>query len=138
MLGNRDETLRYFGLNGGILVSIKCLDEGVDIPSTTHALILASSQNPREFIQRRGRILRNSPGKLFAHLYDAITVPIIEEDEDIKALSIITGELARAIQFGEGAENPACVTDLKNIAVDFHIDYKKLKDEGIEEEDEDE
>ena len=61
-----------------------------------------------------------------------------EEDEDTKALSIITGELARAIQFGEGAENPACVTDLKNIAVDFHIDYKKLKDEGIEEEDEDE
>ena len=138
MLGSRDETLRYFGLNGGVLVSIKCLDEGVDIPSTTHALILASSQNPREFIQRRGRILRNSPGKLFAHLYDAITVPIIEEDEDTKALSIITGELARAIQFGEGAENPACVTDLKNIAVDFHIDYKKLNDEGIEEEDEDE
>ena len=138
MVGDRDETLRYFELNGGILVSIKCLDEGVDIPSTTHALILASSQNPREFIQRRGRILRNSPGKLFAHLYDAITVPIIEEDEDTKALSIITGELARAIQFGEGAENPACVTDLKNIAVDFHIDYRTLNDEGIEEEDEDE
>lgn len=138
MVGSRDETLRYFGLNGGVLVSIKCLDEGVDIPSTTHALILASSQNPREFIQRRGRILRNSPGKLFAHLYDAITVPIIEEDEDTKALSIISGELARAIQFGEGAENPACVTDLKNIAVDFHIDYRTLNDEGIEEEDEDE
>lgn len=138
MMGSRDETLRYFGLNGGVLVSIKCLDEGVDIPSTTHALILASSQNPREFIQRRGRILRNSQGKLFAHLYDAITVPIIEEDEDTKALSIITGELARAIQFGEGAENPACVTDLKNIAIDFHIDYRTLNDKGIEEEDEDE
>ena len=38
--------------------------------------------------------------------------------------------IARAIQFGEGAENPACVTDLKNIAVDFHIDYKKHKDEA--------
>ena len=60
------------------------------------------------------------------------------KSSDAKALSIITGELARAIQFGEGAENPACVTDLKNIAVDFHIDYRTLNDEGIEEEDEDE
>lgn len=86
-------------------------------------MILASSQNPREFIQRRGRILRNSPGKHFAHLYDAITVPVVEDNESDKALSIITAELSRAIQFGEGAENPACVTDLKNIAIDFHIDF---------------
>ena len=136
MVGDRDTTLDYFEENGGVLVSIKCLDEGVDIPSTTHALILASSQNPREFIQRRGRILRNSPGKLFAHLYDAITVPVVEDDESDKALSIITAELSRAIQFGEGAENPACVTDLKNIAIDFHIDFNTIKDGGIEDDDE--
>lgn len=135
MEGDRDETLRYFSKNGGILVSIKCLDEGVDIPSTTHALILASSQNPREFIQRRGRILRNSPGKLFAHLYDAITVPVVETEETPKSMSIIIGELSRAIAFGLGAENPACVTDLKNIAVDYQIDYNSLQNAGIEEED---
>ncbi|MCI1857474.1 MAG: DEAD/DEAH box helicase family protein [Sporolactobacillus sp.] len=135
MAGDRDETLRYFSKNGGVLVSIKCLDEGVDIPSTTHALILASSQNPREFIQRRGRILRNSPGKLFAHLYDAITVPVIEDEETPKSMSIIMGELSRAIHFGMGAENPACITDLKNIAVDFQIDYNNLQNTGIEEED---
>ena len=132
MDGDRGETLRYFERNGGVLVSIKCLDEGVDIPSTTHALILASSQNPREFIQRRGRILRKAEGKIFAHLYDAIAVPSITEDEDTKALSIIVGELSRAIQFGHWAENPACVTDLKNIAIDFQIDYDKLQDEGME------
>lgn len=137
MDGDRDETLRYFTRNGGILVSIKCLDEGVDIPSTTHALILASSQNPREFIQRRGRILRNSPNKLFAHLYDAITIPVIEEDETLKSLSIITGELSRAIKFGMGAENPACIADLKNIAVDFQIDYNNLQNTGMENEDND-
>lgn len=135
MEGDRDETLRYFSKNGGVLVSIKCLDEGVDIPSTTHALILASSQNPREFIQRRGRILRKAPGKLFAHLYDAITVPVVEDDETSKTMSIIIGELSRAIQFGLGAENPACVTDLKNIAVDFQIDYKSLQDIGMEDDD---
>ena len=137
MEGDRDETLRYFSKNGGILVSIKCLDEGVDIPSVTHALILASSQNPREFIQRRGRILRNSPGKLFAHLYDAITVPVIETKETPKSMSIIIGELSRAIQFGLGAENPACVTDLKNIAVDYQIDYQNLQNTGMEEDDND-
>ena len=135
MEGDRDETLRYFAKNGGVLVSIKCLDEGVDIPSTTHALILASSQNPREFIQRRGRILRNSPGKLFAHLYDAITVPVVETEETPKSMSIIIGELSRAIEFGLGAENPACVTDLKNIAVDYQIDYNSLQNAGIEEDD---
>lgn len=136
MEGDRDTTLEYFSQNGGVLVSIKCLDEGVDIPSTTDALILASSQNPREFIQRRGRILRNSAGKLFAHLYDAITVPAVSDDENEKSLSIIAAELSRAIQFGASAENPACVTDLKNIAVDYQIEYNTIKDGGIEDDDE--
>jgi superfamily II DNA or RNA helicase len=136
MEGDRDTTLEYFSQNGGVLVSIKCLDEGVDIPSTTDALVLASSQNPREFIQRRGRILRNSSGKLFAHLYDAITVPVVAEDENEKGLSIIAAELSRAIEFGESAENPACVTDLKNIAIDYQIEYDTIKDGGIEEDDE--
>lgn len=136
MEGDREMTLSYFQDNGGVLVSIKCLDEGVDIPSTTHALILASSQNPREFIQRRGRILRKSPGKHFAHLYDAITMPVITEDENEKSLSIISAELSRAIQFGAGAENPACITDLKNIAVDFQIDFDSLEQGGIEDDDE--
>lgn len=136
MKGDRDTTLAYFAANGGVLVSIKCLDEGVDIPATTHALILASSQNPREFIQRRGRILRCSPGKHFAHLYDAVAIPIVEDSEDDKSLSIITAELSRAIQFGEGAENPACVTDLKNIAIDFNIDFNTLNNGGFEDDDE--
>lgn len=138
MPGSREETLRYFSLNGGVLVSIKCLDEGVDIPSTTHALILASSQNPREFIQRRGRILRNSPGKVYARLYDAIAVPNVEEGEDVKSLSIIAGELSRAIQFGEGAVNPICVAKLKNIAIDYHIDFNELYENGLEEDEDNE
>ena len=137
MEGDRDTTLEYFSQNGGVLVSIKCLDEGVDIPSTTHALVLASSQNPREFIQRRGRILRKADGKLFAHLYDAITVPVIVEADDTeRGLSIISAELARAIEFGKGAENPACVTDLKNIALDYQIEYDTIKDGGIEDDEE--
>ena len=139
MAGDRAMTLKYFETNGGVLVSIKCLDEGVDIPSTTHALILASSQNPREFIQRRGRILRKSPstGKHFAHLYDAITIPQTAINEDDRSLSIITAELARAIQFGQGAKNKSCVADLKNIAVDFGIEYSDIDIGGVEDDDND-
>ena len=136
MAGDRDMTISYFEDNGGVLVSIKCLDEGVDIPSTTHALILASSQNPREFIQRRGRILRRAKGKHFAELYDAITMPVLDECEDVKSLSIITAELSRAIQFGISAENYSGVTDLKNIAAEFQIDFNTLRNGGLEDDDE--
>lgn len=134
MAGDRKQTLEYFSINGGILVSIRCLDEGVDIPETTHALILASSKNPREFIQRRGRILRRSDGKHFAYLFDTVVMPHKAHDASDKSVSIIEAELARAIQFGEWAENPACITDLKLISIDYGIDTLSGKG-GYEEDD---
>lgn len=59
------------------LVAIRCLDEGVDVPSTRTAFILSSSTNPRQFIQRRGRVLRRSPqtGKTRAEIYDFFVLP---------------------------------------------------------------
>jgi len=54
------------------LIAIRCLDEGVDIPAIRNAIILASSSNPRQFIQRRGRVLRPHPGKERATLFDMI------------------------------------------------------------------
>lgn len=57
------------------LVAMKCLDEGVDVPNTRTAFFLASSSNPREFIQRRGRILRKAPGKEFSIIHDLLAVP---------------------------------------------------------------
>lgn len=57
------------------LVAMKCLDEGVDVPSTKTAYIMASSSNPREFIQRRGRVLRKSKGKEYSVIHDMIAVP---------------------------------------------------------------
>ena len=72
----RQELLKMFA-SGHLqaLVAMKCLDEGVDVPSTRTAYILASSSNPKEFIQRRGRILRQSPGKEHAEIHDLIAVP---------------------------------------------------------------
>lgn len=59
-----------------VLVAIKCLDEGVNIPCIKKAFILASSTNPREYIQRRGRVLRKYEGKKYSYIYDFITLPI--------------------------------------------------------------
>ena len=75
----RQELLKMF-ISGHLqaLVAMRCLDEGVDVPSTRTAYILASSSNPKEFIQRRGRILRKSLGKERAEIHDLIAVPPID------------------------------------------------------------
>jgi len=135
MEGDRETTLDYFNDCGGVVVSIKCLDEGVDIPSTTHAIILASSQNPREFIQRRGRILRKYSGKHYSWLYDAIVVPdFSDKSDETKRNDMVITELARSIQFGEWSKDPACITQLKIIALQHDIDYSILTNSGNENE----
>lgn len=143
MEGDKEQTLCLFETNGGIVVSIRCLDEGVDIPSVTHALILASSKNPREYIQRRGRVLRRAEGKSVAHIFDLIVLPAAaegegrEEGEDKDPrISIVGGEIARALEFGRSALNPAAITDLERIALRFSRDYKSLLEAGYEDEDE--
>jgi len=92
------------------LVAMKCLDEGVDVPSTRTAFILASSSNPREFIQRRGRILRKAPGKEFSIIYDLITVPSSALSSQDSATfssetSIVRRELQRFKEFAAPALN---------------------------------
>ena len=80
------------------LVAIKCLDEGINIPQIERAVILASSTNPREFIQRRGRILRTFPGKKFSEIYDFIVYETTYE-------SLIKKELERLYEFARIAIN---------------------------------
>ena len=139
MEGDRAETLQWLDQRGGVVVAIKCLDEGVDIPSVTHALILASSRNPREFIQRRGRVLRTAPGKALAYIHDTIVLPPNRFIEVAAAWedSITLGELARAVEFAEHADNPSAATDLQSIAVDIGIDWRNLLKAGTEHEEED-
>ena len=102
---------RFASRNLQGLVAMKCLDEGVDVPGTQSAYILASSSNPREFIQRRGRILRNAPGKAAAKIYDLIAVPSLNT-EVIKASplfeterKILRRELRRFHEFSRTAKN---------------------------------
>ena len=137
MEGDKEQTVRLFEANGGIVVSIRCLDEGVDIPSVTHALILASSKNPREYVQRRGRVLRRFQGKSVANIHDVLVLPSISEEESAeedRRVNIVAGEIARSLEFGRSAMNPAAITDLERIALKFTNDYKALLGEGYEDE----
>ncbi|MED1872048.1 DEAD/DEAH box helicase family protein [Brevibacillus borstelensis] len=100
------------GENLQALIAIKCLDEGVNIPKIKVAFILASTTNPKEYIQRRGRVLRLAKGKDYAEIYDFITiprpldeVPSLTVEEIKKDLSLIKNELNRAEEFARIAMN---------------------------------
>ncbi len=107
-LSDREKLLKQFDAGDiQVLVAIKCLDEGVDVPSTRAAFILASSTNPREFVQRRGRILRISDGKDRAVIYDFIVVPPFERlalrhPSDV---AILKREMPRFVEFASSATN---------------------------------
>ncbi len=86
-----------------VLTAMKVLDEGVDLPHTDTAFLLASSTVEREWVQRRGRILRQTPGKDMARLHDFIVVP--PDLESPAAKSLLRSELRRASAFAELAMN---------------------------------
>ncbi|MEK8090160.1 DEAD/DEAH box helicase family protein [Thermithiobacillus plumbiphilus] len=132
MEGDKDATLAHFKTFGGIMVSIKCLDEGVDIPAVDHALILASSQNPRQFIQRRGRVLRKAKWKNLAVIHDAVVVPVSLGDEPEQA-SLLKSEFIRAIEFAQSAINADAAVELRHIAATLGFDPDAPDDTGIEE-----
>lgn len=104
---DRDNILENFRL--GIIdamVAIRCLDEGIDVPACSTAYILASSRDPRQFVQRRGRILRRSPGKEQALIHDFIVVlPEGYEGSSEYAKRLIKSELGRVAEFSSLSEN---------------------------------
>lgn len=132
----RKRNMDAFVENPCIMLSIKCLDEGIDIPSVSHALILASSKNPREFVQRRGRILRQYPGKDCAYLHDLIVVPYDTNNRETES-SMLKSELARAILFGKGAKNPNCIARLMDIATEYDINVEQVSEDGYDDEQDD-
>jgi superfamily II DNA or RNA helicase len=105
---NREEIIDFFE-SGFVdtLFSMKCLDEGVDIPRAQIAVFCSSTGNPRQFIQRRGRVLRKHPKKDIAYIYDLIVIPCSSsEDENIKLeQKLIRDEMIRVIYFSSLSEN---------------------------------
>jgi len=89
------------------LVAMKCLDEGVDVPATKRAILMSNSGNPKQFIQRRGRVLRKAEGKEKSIIYDMFVVPTMNPGDDIPAAekTILERELDRFEEFAENAMN---------------------------------
>ncbi|MBL3529626.1 MAG: hypothetical protein JMN27_18235 [gamma proteobacterium endosymbiont of Lamellibrachia anaximandri] len=81
------------------LVSMRVLDEGIDIPQCKRAFILASSKNSRQFVQRRGRILRRSDGKEFADIYDFVVLPNSSIGHNDVFRKLVFKELTRVMDF---------------------------------------
>lgn len=121
-------------LNGDelqVITAIKCLDEGVNIPAIKTAFILASSSNPKEYIQRRGRVLRKAKGKKFAEIYDFVTLPrpLTEVDqcdagERKTELSLVRRELDRMMDFAKTAKNPQYTDEIRELLLSAYGAYK--------------
>lgn len=123
------------------LIAIKCLDEGVNIPKIKTAFILASTTNPKEYIQRRGRVLRKAKGKEFAIIYDFVTiprpidvVPNLTEYELSKDRSLVIKEITRIKEFKTEAMNPIDSDNLIDELMDVYslYDYKPEDEFNVE------
>lgn len=110
------------------IVAIKCLDEGVNIPGIKTAFILASTTNPKEYIQRRGRVLRIASNKEYAEIYDFITLPrdlreakILSKGKLEYDISLLTKEITRMKEFSSlSRNNLSC----KKLIMDINEAYK--------------
>lgn len=92
-----------------VLTSMKCLDEGVDVPRSELAIFCASTGNPRQFIQRRGRVLRTHPDKHMAEIHDLVVAPEVSATSSSYKMeqSLLKGELMRVKNFSMLSVNPS-------------------------------
>lgn len=130
---NREQILNQFKIGQlDVLLAMKCLDEGVDIPQTKYAIFCSSTGNPRQYIQRRGRVLRMHTAKEYAVIYDLIVKPTISHtntDEKLRKMEInvFLSELKRLVNFAVLSENKdQCLSDLETLCEDLDIDLYKL------------
>ena len=116
-----------------VLFSMKCLDEGVDIPRAELAIFCSSTGNPRQFIQRRGRVLRKHPEKDFAIVHDLVVIPIRKETEQGTSSiekNMIKNELTRVIYFASLSRNYYEAMNIcQPVAEEYALDIFALQDE---------
>ena len=116
-----------------VLFAMKCLDEGVDIPRAEYGIFVSSTGNPRQFIQRRGRLLRKHPAKTFAHIYDIVVVPNFQTSYYSKEFwnmekNLVKGELKRVAYFANLATNnyTGALQSLDEVAQFYNIILSEL------------
>ena len=128
---DRDSALESFKTGKiNMLLAMKILDEGVDIPITQNAIFCSSTGNPRQFIQRRGRVLRKHDDKKFAHIYDLVVIPNLENNasgESKMENNILKSEVLRVANFVYSARNKEELLNshLNSICARFDIDRNK-------------
>lgn len=119
------------------ITAVKCLDEGVDVPSVKTGIFLASSGNPKEFIQRRGRVLRKNTkaGKTYAIIYDILVSPPTSKLENAitrKDRKLIAKELLRCKEFASLSDNESdAIESIDQVLTRFNIPYHELTREWI-------
>lgn len=130
---NRDQILTQFKEDKlDVLLAMKCLDEGVDVPQTQYAIFCSSTGNPRQYIQRRGRVLRIHKDKKQAIIYDLIVKPTLEHtntDESFSKMekNIFLSELRRFVNFAVLSENKdESLAKLESLCYDLEIDIYEL------------
>lgn len=105
---DRDQILKDFA-DGKIdvITSMKCLDEGVDVPRSELAVFCSSTGNPRQFIQRRGRVLRTHKDKHCAIIHDLVVIPGYLSNEDTYEMerNLVGTEVLRVRDFALLSEN---------------------------------
>jgi ERCC4-related helicase len=135
-MSDRNEILKQFQ-NGEIdvIASMKCLDEGVDIPRAETAIFCSSTGNPRQFIQRRGRILRKHPAKNHAVIHDLVVVPDYEnqiEGSDTFDLEkkMVRTELVRVMYFASLSKNPYLTEDVfRDVCNHYNLNIYLIQNE---------
>lgn len=114
-----------------IVFAMKMLDEGVDIPRTEIGIFASSTGNPRQYIQRRGRLLRNHKDKAFSTVYDLVVIPNRNDYEDKSLYNIernlLKSELNRVAYFASLSINQNDTKiELQNICSSYDLDIDVL------------
>jgi superfamily II DNA or RNA helicase len=107
---------------------MKCLDEGVDVPRSELAIFCASTGNPRQFIQRRGRVLRLHKDKIHAVIHDLVVVPEVSDENTFEMeKGLIKKELERVVDFANLSMNKTeTYKTLKNILEYYNLNLNDL------------
>jgi superfamily II DNA or RNA helicase len=137
-MADRDSVLEQFKKGQiHVIASMKCLDEGVDIPRAEHAIFCSSTGNPRQFIQRRGRILRKHPDKYNAVIHDLVVIPDLtishagSETFGVEK-KMVKAELERVMHFASLSMNPYHTEEVfqeicEHYGLNIYTIYEELK-----------
>ncbi|MHA1409656.1 MAG: DEAD/DEAH box helicase family protein [Candidatus Odinarchaeia archaeon] len=107
-----------------ILVAMKCLDEGVNVPPARIAIMMSNSGNPKEYVQRRGRVLRKYPGKKVAQIHDVIVIPTNDQYSNYEDLErkIFSKEIKRYKEFSQLAKNSIqCTAIIERLEFEYKV-----------------